>query len=308
MAELRILLSGYSFEPWSRFTAGLVIALACARALDAKARLKPVALALLAGICILLPPRPASARSDPTTCKLVATGEASRVVFPASTRKGESTEIKGVLLIPEGQGPFPAVIVLYRYFGVESPYCYREETRFFRKMGYISLLVDSDSIDDRDRTGFYTTGGYTHADQARDAHAARGFLSTRPEVSRNQIGLVGYAYGGGAVLRAISPPLHAGRQHPAPFAVGVAFHPFCFKDITRIAVPLLIVNGDGDLVNHAVHCKDLLGIAEAVGEVQLMTIPAARHNFDVAWLPTYNRNANAKSYLRVRKFLKKYLR
>ena len=34
MDELRILLSGYSLEPWNRFTAGLVAAMAVARLLD----------------------------------------------------------------------------------------------------------------------------------------------------------------------------------------------------------------------------------------------------------------------------------
>ena len=34
MDELRIFLSDYSLEPWNRFTAGLVAAMAVARALD----------------------------------------------------------------------------------------------------------------------------------------------------------------------------------------------------------------------------------------------------------------------------------
>ena len=34
MDELRNLLSGYSLEPWNRFTAGLVVAMAIARVLD----------------------------------------------------------------------------------------------------------------------------------------------------------------------------------------------------------------------------------------------------------------------------------
>ena len=269
---------------------------------------KLTAIGVFACICVLLLPKGAVARSNPQACSQIASEEALVIEFPARTRTDEATPLKGVLMKPQGKGPFPALVILHRNFGIEAPYCYRKEQRLFMGMGYASLLLDSDSIADSARTGFYSTGGYTHADQGRDAHAAKAFLARLPFVNPRKIGVLGYAYGGGAALRAAYAPLAQRFEREGTFAVAIAFHPFCFEELASIAIPLLIVNGDKDQVNPAKHCRALRRRAKTTEEFRLLTFPGVGHNFDVAWLPTFDEKATSFSYARVREFLKRHLR
>jgi pimeloyl-ACP methyl ester carboxylesterase len=107
-------------------------------------------------------------------------------------------ELAGTLTIPEGTGPFPAV-VLITGSGAED----RNETVF----GHRPFLVLADYLtrqgiavlrsDDRGvggSTGDYATA--TSEDFATDALAGVEFLQTRPEIDGKHIGLIGHSEGG----------------------------------------------------------------------------------------------------------------
>jgi len=110
----------------------------------------------------------------------------------------EGVELAATLTIPEGEGPFPAV-VLITGSGAED----RDETVF----GHKPFLVLADYLtrqgiavlraDDRGVGG--STGDYaaaTSEDFATDALAGVEFLKTRPEADPRHIGLVGHSEGG----------------------------------------------------------------------------------------------------------------
>ena len=162
-------------------------------------------------------------------CRSMTGGHADAVEFERSTSSESAQQLSGLLVRPEGTGPYPAGVLLHRYFGIEPPDCYSSEQRRYRSWGYASLLIDSNSLPRSTRRGAPDTAtGYNFIDQAEDAIAGVKYLSTLPWIDGNRIAMVGHAYGGSASLRAIVP-------NEGSFYTGeminvsgvVAWHPFC---------------------------------------------------------------------------------
>lgn len=106
--------------------------------------------------------------------------------------------LAGTLTLPQGRGPFPAVILITGSGGQD-----RDETIF----GHKPFAVLADHLtrngiavlryDDRGfarSTGQFATA--TSADFATDANAAFAWLAARPEIDRRAIGFAGHSEGG----------------------------------------------------------------------------------------------------------------
>lgn len=126
--------------------------------------------------------------------------------------------LAGTLSVPDGTGPFPAV-VLIGGTGAGT----RDENIFGHKL----FVVLADALNRRgiavlryDKRGVGRSGGdfatATIPDFASDAEAAMTFLMSRPEIEANHIGLIGHSEGG-----AIAPMI-AVRNPAARFAVLMA--------------------------------------------------------------------------------------
>ncbi|HTZ46253.1 MAG TPA: alpha/beta hydrolase [Verrucomicrobiae bacterium] len=112
--------------------------------------------------------------------------------------QAQGNTLAGTLTIPQGQGPFTAVLLITGS-GPQD----RDESL----MGHKPFLVLSDwltrkgievlRVDDRGvgkSTGVFRTA--TTADFATDVEAGVAFLKTRPEVNPKKIGLIGHSEGG----------------------------------------------------------------------------------------------------------------
>ena len=120
----------------------------------------------------------------------------------------EGFELAGTLTIPEGKGPFPAVVLI-----TGSGYQDRNETVFNHK----PFLVISDYLtrngiavlryDDR---GTASSGGNrnnaTSENLASDAYAAVEYLASRPEINHQLTGLAGHSEG--SLIAAITAANH----------------------------------------------------------------------------------------------------
>src|SRR6185437_4213182 len=107
-------------------------------------------------------------------------------------------DLAATLTVPEGKGPFPAVLLM----AGSGPHD-RDETL----MGHKPFLVLADYLTRKgivvlraDKRGVgRSTGNYSQAvmaDFASDADAGVAYLKTRPEVDPKQIGLIGHSEGG----------------------------------------------------------------------------------------------------------------
>lgn len=132
--------------------------------------------------------------------------------------KVQDVTLAATLTIPQGKGPFPAV-VLITGSGAQD----RDESL----MGHKPFLVLADYLtrhgivvlraDDRGTaksTGNFSTA--TTPDFATDTEAGIAFLKTRPEVNPHEIGLIGHSEGG------VIAPMIAARNPDVAFIVMMA--------------------------------------------------------------------------------------
>jgi len=116
-----------------------------------------------------------------------------------SYKSGDET-VQGLLYTPAGKGPFPAIIVIHEYWGLND--WVKEQAAKLSDQGYEALAVDLY------RGKVATTPDLAHElmrgvpeDRAkRDLHAAFEFLQAQPNVKKERIGAIGWCMGGGYAL------------------------------------------------------------------------------------------------------------
>jgi carboxymethylenebutenolidase len=116
-----------------------------------------------------------------------------------SYNSGDET-VQGILYAPAGKGPFPAIIVIHEWWGLND--WVKEQASKLADQGYVALAVDLY------RGKVATTPDMAHEimrgvpeDRAkRDLHAAFEFLAAQPNVKKDRIGSIGWCMGGGYSL------------------------------------------------------------------------------------------------------------
>ena len=124
----------------------------------------------------------------------------------ATARGEESYRISGVLNVPTGRGPFPAVVLAHGY--IDPAYYVRgqgmtRERGYLAARGYAALHVDYRNHAESDDDPAYQTRmrlGYS-ADVVNAVKALR--TSDRVPVDDDRIALFGRSMGGGVVLKAL---------------------------------------------------------------------------------------------------------
>jgi dienelactone hydrolase len=218
---------------------------------------------------------------------------------PAGAKAGE--QVRGYLQKPEGQGPFPAVILLHGCSGLGNGFPTWE--KFFLDMGLATLAVDSfgprgarEICSDFSRVTTQTRTG--------DAYGALAFLAGRPDMQPDRIMLLGFSHGGGVTLDAVSS---VGRSHypdlpkDAPtFRAAAAFYPPCGEKSrmqARYQTPVLLLLGANDDICPAADCQKLADRHQDGPPLLVSVFPGALHGFASPDLPrTYRPNiVNANS-------------
>jgi len=236
----------------------------------------------------------------------VFSAQAQPVFSPATVggpRSGQAAE----LFLPEGRGPFPAMVVLHGCDGV-GPH-YRNWARRLRRWGYAALLVDS--FGPRGVREVCAHGREVPPEaQAADAFHAAAWLRTRPDIAPERVGVIGFSHGGWAVLKAVladAPPAGV-----AAFAAAIAFYPGCERPTAPLVTDTLILIGADDDWTPPGRCVRWSQTVNRNGHaLEMLTYPGAVHAFDtVAPLHIYfghrvggNPVAAADAETQVRQFL-----
>ncbi|HEY1676580.1 MAG TPA: dienelactone hydrolase family protein [Candidatus Sulfotelmatobacter sp.] len=118
---------------------------------------------------------------------------------PVSYKSGDET-VQGTLYTPAGKGPFPALIVIHEWWGLND--WVKEQASKLSDQGYVTLAVDLY------RGKVATTPDEAHEimrgvpeDRAkRDLSAAFDYLASQPNVKKDRIGSIGWCMGGGYSL------------------------------------------------------------------------------------------------------------
>lgn len=202
------------------------------------------------------------------------------LTFSAATVGAPLSNAEAELFLPQGNGPFPAIVVLHGCDGI-GPH-YRIWARRLRAWGYAALLVDS----------FRPRGLATVCNQGRlvppelrvrDAFNAASYLRSLPSVAADRIGVIGFSHGGWTILKAVlAENLGADR----PFAAAVAFYPGCEAPRSGLVTDTLILIGEADDWTPAGRCAHWRDLAQANGHrLVLKTYAGALHGFDAPAAP-----------------------
>lgn len=103
---------------------------------------------------------------------------------------------------PDGQGPFPALIVIHEWWGLND--WVKKDAEKFADSGYAALAIDlyhgknTDSPEEARKL----SSGVDQEQASTDLKSAYEYLSSRKEVNQNKIGSIGWCMGGGYSLRA----------------------------------------------------------------------------------------------------------
>ncbi len=112
-----------------------------------------------------------------------------------SYKSGDET-VASFLVTPEGKGPFPGVIVIQEWWGLNA--WVKDQAKALAKEGYVALAVDlyRGKVADKQEEAHQLMMGAPPDRIARDLKAAYAWLQARPDVKKTRIGSIGWCMGG----------------------------------------------------------------------------------------------------------------
>jgi carboxymethylenebutenolidase len=127
------------------------------------------------------------------------------------TFKSGDEQASGLLVAPEGKGPFPATVVVQEWWGLND--WVKDQARALAKEGYVALAVDlyRGKVATKQEDAHQLMMG-TPPDQAlRDLRAGFAYLQARPDVKKDRVGAIGWCMGGRYTLQlaTVEPALAA---------------------------------------------------------------------------------------------------
>ncbi|MBO0910297.1 MAG: dienelactone hydrolase family protein [Acidobacteria bacterium] len=130
---------------------------------------------------------------------LVATTALAATSKQVSYKSGDDT-VKAILGTPEGQGPFPGIIVIHEWFGLND--WVKEQASKLTGEGYVTLAIDlyRGKVAASGDEAHELMRGLAEDRVKRDLAAAFEFLSSQPNVNKQRIGAIGWCMGGGIAL------------------------------------------------------------------------------------------------------------
>jgi len=116
-----------------------------------------------------------------------------------SYKSGDET-VRAVLYTPAGKGPFPGIIVIHEWWGLND--WVKDQAAKLAGEGYVALAIDlyRGKVATTPEMAHEIMRGVPEDRAKRDLHAAFGFLEARPNVKKNRIAAIGWCMGGGYSL------------------------------------------------------------------------------------------------------------
>ena len=230
------------------------------------------------------------------------------ILMPASHMVAQTADGGYKIFRPDGPGPHPAMVFLPGCSGFapsHAPKHYERVAEQFRGKGY--LVVFADYIGSR---GLTNCMGVTHSEAAKDLVAAAAWLKSQPSIDPARITALGWSYGGGAVLRALSDY----NTEQLIFSRAIVYFPDC-RNVSpwKTKVPVLMLLAGEDNVNPNTACQEAAKKSAIPDAVKIVVYPGAQHAFDMSELPPkmsysfgtlgYHPQATASAWEEIERFL-----
>jgi dienelactone hydrolase len=242
--------------------------------------------------------------------------EPEKITFKGETPKRRPLKLTGVLMKPEGKGPFPAIILLHGCAGMytksKSNMYHAWATRLV-SWGYVTFQVDS--LGPRNQTSTCDNPYKVHTlERIYDAFAGKSYLESQSYVDDKRIAVMGWSHGAWTALYAVDKN-HMDGYGADPFMAAIAFYPYCEFSQIHLSAPLLILIGEQDDWTPAYMCKNMELAPESSKDILLKVYPNANHGFDHEGVDIkveghkikYNPAATKDAIFQVKRFFEKHL-
>ena len=216
---------------------------------------------------------------------------------------GTSGKMRGYLVKPSGDGPFPAVLVVHENRGL-NPYI-EDVARRAAVEGFLALAPD----------GLAPIGGYPGNDDDgkvmqktldkdklfTDLLNSARFLKGH-KLSNGKLGATGFCYGGGVVN-------NLAVRMGADLNAGVPFygHAPATEDVAKIKAPLMIQYAENDPRVNATREEYRKALEANNKDFVMYTYEGTRHGFHNNSTPRYNEEQAKIAWERTISFFKKHL-
>ncbi len=173
---------------------------------------------------------------------------------------------------PQGNGPFPAVVLVPGCSGFDAASAgYDEIQKELTQDGFLVARADYLAAHGEKRCDGGAVGGPAAAETVVEVVA---HLRSMPSVNAQAINLLGWSYGGGAILRAL------GSAASSSVASAITYYPACeIAEPWQSPVPTLVLFGTADNVVSLDRCQPIFAASPGV---TLKTYAGAYHGFDNA--------------------------
>jgi len=222
------------------------------------------------------------------------------------TWKSGDEQATGLLVTPEGQGPFPATIVIQEWWGLND--WVKEQARALAREGYVALAVDlyRGKVATKQEDAHQLMMG-TPPDRAlRDLQTAFVYLQAHPAVRKDRVGSIGWCMGGRYTLQlaTVEPTLAAA-------VVYYGAPPTDAAAIAAIKAPVLGSFGAEDKGPSPEQAKAFEAAMKKAGKtIDVKVYPGAGHafaNVDNPW-GGYRKDAAEDAWARTKAFLARHLK
>src|SRR3954464_11656003 len=220
-----------------------------------------------------------------------------------SSPGGSSGTMRGYLVQPKGNGPFPVVLVVHENRGL-NPYI-EDVARRAATEGFLALAPD----------GLFPVGGYPgNDDDGRELQASLDQAKLRIDMlngakfvkahklSSGKLGATGFCWGGGTT-NWLATTLCADLQAAAPY-YGVAA---ATSEVAKMKAPLLAHLAENDPRVNETYPTYEQELKKAGVRYEVHMYPGTQHGFHNNSTPRYNEGAAKLSWDRTIAFFKKHL-
>ena len=216
---------------------------------------------------------------------------------------GNSGEMRGYLVQPRGDGPFPSVLIMHENRGL-NPYI-EDVARRAAVEGFLALAPD----------GLSPIGGYPGNDDdgramqksldqgklLQDMVNSARYLKGHP-LSTGKLGATGFCWGGGATNH-LAVTLGADLNAAVPF-YGRAANT---ADVPKIKAPLLVHYAEDDQRVNAMRADFEAALKASGASYEMHVYPGTRHGFHNNSTPRHDEAAAELAWSRTIAFFKQHL-
>ena len=197
---------------------------------------------------------------------------------------GAFTNVSNKVLKPQGDGPFPAVVLIHTSGGLRNGHVKRDAQKLVEK-GYVALVLDSMGPRNVNVITESTRALYPPAG-VKDAYIALDFLKKQSYVDKDRIYEAGYSWGGFVATLLGSPMLAKAAGATDRFKASVSFYSTCVVNKSNLILAdtdkpvLMLIAGDDRENPHGTCLQDLDAYRAKGMPIESIVYEKASHGWD----------------------------